>query len=123
MAGGVYSTSPRAEDLVHKFRQAGLRPCGVAANGLGMHVGPLGVTGLTVSRLGLGAGHLGGPELDERQAGSLLLHASVDMGVSFIDAARHAARRHGARLGLFGRRPAAAARVRSGVDSPACSAR
>jgi aryl-alcohol dehydrogenase-like predicted oxidoreductase len=37
-----------------------------------MHVGPLGVTGLTVSRLGLGAGHLGGPELDERRAGSLL---------------------------------------------------
>ena len=52
-----------------------------------MHTRPFGRTGLTVSALGLGAGHLGSPALGEDEAGSLLNQA-VDLGVTFIDTAR-----------------------------------
>lgn len=52
-----------------------------------MHTRPLGRTGLTVSALGFGAGHIGSPEMDEDAAGTLLNRA-VDLGVTFIDTAR-----------------------------------
>lgn len=48
---------------------------------------PLGHTGLTVSRLGLGAGQLGDASLDEAGA-ARLIHAAVDAGITFIDTAR-----------------------------------
>jgi aryl-alcohol dehydrogenase-like predicted oxidoreductase len=48
---------------------------------------PLGQTGLEVSLLGLGAGHLGSPELAERDV-ERLLHGALDLGVTLFDAAR-----------------------------------
>ena len=47
---------------------------------------PLGDTGLTVSALGLGGGHIGGPELSEGEVERLLLGA-VDAGVTLVDTA------------------------------------
>jgi aryl-alcohol dehydrogenase-like predicted oxidoreductase len=49
-----------------------------------MQPSPLGATGLTVSRLGLGAGHLGG--LTPAAVGDLLAHAA-DLGLTLIDTA------------------------------------
>jgi aryl-alcohol dehydrogenase-like predicted oxidoreductase len=46
-----------------------------------------GATGLRVSRLGLGAGHIGGDDLDEREV-ARLLHGALDAGVTLIDTAR-----------------------------------
>jgi aryl-alcohol dehydrogenase-like predicted oxidoreductase len=46
---------------------------------------PLGQTGLEVSPLGLGAGHLDG--LDDSEA-ARLIHGAVDLGITFIDTAR-----------------------------------
>ena len=46
-----------------------------------------GSTGLQVSALGFGAGHIGGSELSEEQAAQLL-SAALDMGITFIDTAR-----------------------------------
>ncbi len=46
-----------------------------------------GDTGLKVGALGFGAGHIGGPELSEEQAGTILNRA-VDQGVTLIDTAR-----------------------------------
>ena len=46
-----------------------------------------GNTGLKVGALGFGAGHIGGPELSEEQAGTILNRA-VDRGVTLIDTAR-----------------------------------
>jgi aryl-alcohol dehydrogenase-like predicted oxidoreductase len=46
-----------------------------------------GNTGLTVSALGFGAGQIGGAELTEDQAGTLLNRA-VDLGINLIDTAR-----------------------------------
>ena len=48
---------------------------------------PFGKSGLTVSALGLGAGHIGSPELSE-DAVARLLHGAVDIGVNLIDSAR-----------------------------------
>ncbi len=48
---------------------------------------PFGDTGLEVSVIGLGAGHIGGAGYDDGDAGRLL-HAAVDAGVTFIDTAR-----------------------------------
>jgi aryl-alcohol dehydrogenase-like predicted oxidoreductase len=48
---------------------------------------PLGNTGLTVSCLGLGAGHIGSDAMDERDAGRLLNRA-LDLGISLVDTAR-----------------------------------
>jgi aryl-alcohol dehydrogenase-like predicted oxidoreductase len=61
-----------------------------------MHVRPLGQTGLQVSALGLGAGHLDG--LDDTQA-ARLIHGAVDLGVTLIDTARG----YGASEELLGR--------------------
>ncbi len=47
----------------------------------------LGNTGLTVSALGFGAGHVGRPELDEADVGRLL-NGALDMGITLVDAAR-----------------------------------
>lgn len=52
-----------------------------------MQYRPFGRTGLTVSVLGFGAGHVGGHELTEDEAGTIL-NAAVDRGVTLIDTAR-----------------------------------
>lgn len=52
-----------------------------------MHTRPFGQTGLTVSVLGFGAGHIGSPEMSEDAACSLL-NLAIDLGVTFIDTAR-----------------------------------
>jgi aryl-alcohol dehydrogenase-like predicted oxidoreductase len=46
-----------------------------------------GQTGLIVGALGFGAGHAGGPELSEHEAGTLLNRA-VDLGLTLVDTAR-----------------------------------
>ncbi|HWU89314.1 MAG TPA: aldo/keto reductase [Kofleriaceae bacterium] len=51
-----------------------------------MQARPLGATGLTVSELGLGAGPLGGPHLDDAAA-ERLLRGAVDLGITLIDTA------------------------------------
>ena len=48
---------------------------------------PFGRTGLSVSPLGLGAGEIGGDQLDERDV-ETLLRTAVDCGVTLIDSAR-----------------------------------
>jgi aryl-alcohol dehydrogenase-like predicted oxidoreductase len=48
---------------------------------------PLGITGLHVSALGLGAGRLGDASVAEEHAGALL-NASLDAGITLIDTAR-----------------------------------
>jgi len=60
---------------------------------------PFGATGLTVSALGLGAGRLGGDDLDDAGADAVL-GAALDAGVTLIDAARSYGRAE-ARLGRF----------------------
>jgi aryl-alcohol dehydrogenase-like predicted oxidoreductase len=52
-----------------------------------MQTRPFGRTGLAVSALGFGAGHVGGTEMSEDEAGTLLNRA-VDLGVTFFDTAR-----------------------------------
>jgi aryl-alcohol dehydrogenase-like predicted oxidoreductase len=47
---------------------------------------PLGDSGLLVSALGFGAGQIGGPDLTEEEAGTVLNRA-VDLGVTFVDTA------------------------------------
>ncbi|MCZ2405065.1 aldo/keto reductase [Paenarthrobacter sp. Z7-10] len=47
----------------------------------------IGDSSLTVSALGFGAGHIGGPDLDERAAHALLDRV-LDLGITFIDTAR-----------------------------------
>lgn len=51
-----------------------------------MHYSDYGTSGLKVSALGYGAGHIGG-EMDENVAGELL-NRIVDMGINLIDTAR-----------------------------------
>ena len=51
-----------------------------------MRVRPLGKTGLTVSEIGLGAGPLGGADVDDAQAVDLVV-AAIDRGVTLIDTA------------------------------------
>jgi aryl-alcohol dehydrogenase-like predicted oxidoreductase len=46
-----------------------------------------GKPGWSVSALGLGAGHIGDPELDEACVG-VLLNSALDMGITLIDSAR-----------------------------------
>jgi len=46
-----------------------------------------GHTGLKVSVIGLGAGHIGGPQADEKKI-ELLLNGSLDHGINLIDTAR-----------------------------------
>jgi aryl-alcohol dehydrogenase-like predicted oxidoreductase len=48
---------------------------------------PLGATGLLVPPLGLGAGELGDPALEDDQVGRLL-NGALDLGATFIDTAR-----------------------------------
>jgi len=48
---------------------------------------PFGRAGLTVPRLGFGAGHVGDPGLAEDEVGRLL-HGALDLGVTLIDTAR-----------------------------------
>lgn len=48
---------------------------------------PFGNTGLAVSRLGFGGGHVGSPTMDDKDAG-ILLNALLDSGVKLIDTAR-----------------------------------
>ena len=52
-----------------------------------MELRPFGTTGLTVPVLGLGAGHVGDPALDETEVGRLL-NGALDLGVTLIDTAR-----------------------------------
>ena len=52
-----------------------------------MIVRDFGSTGLKVSALGFGAGHVGGEGMSEDQAGTLL-NAALDRGVTFFDTAR-----------------------------------
>ena len=47
---------------------------------------PYGATGLEVSAIGLGAGHIGGADMDERDV-ERLLHGALDRGVTLIDTA------------------------------------
>lgn len=51
-----------------------------------MRARPLGATGLVVSELGLGAGPLGGSELDDAAA-ERLIHGALDLGITLIDTA------------------------------------
>ncbi|PWK13059.1 aldo/keto reductase [Tumebacillus permanentifrigoris] len=46
-----------------------------------------GNTGLTVSALGYGAGHIGRPEMTEQEA-EQILHTVLDLGITLIDTAR-----------------------------------
>src|SRR4051812_42909541 len=46
-----------------------------------------GATGLVVSSLGFGAGHIGGAELDDQAAGRIL-GAALDFGITLFDTAR-----------------------------------
>ena len=46
-----------------------------------------GNTGLKVSALGFGAGHVGDPSMDESAVGALL-NAALDAGVTLVDTAR-----------------------------------
>lgn len=48
---------------------------------------PFGDTGLTVSAVGFGAGHIGGEDYDDAAAGRLL-GVALDAGVTFVDTAR-----------------------------------
>lgn len=48
---------------------------------------PFGTTGIFVSALGFGAGHIGAPDMTEDHAGTLINRA-VDRGINFIDTAR-----------------------------------
>jgi aryl-alcohol dehydrogenase-like predicted oxidoreductase len=48
---------------------------------------PFGNTGLTVSILGFGAGHIGSQEMDEKSA-ETLLNSILDLGINLIDTAR-----------------------------------
>jgi aryl-alcohol dehydrogenase-like predicted oxidoreductase len=59
---------------------------------------PLGTSGVFVSALGFGAGHIGADGHDERQV-SALLDSAVELGVTFIDTARG----YGASEGRIGR--------------------
>jgi aryl-alcohol dehydrogenase-like predicted oxidoreductase len=52
-----------------------------------MRADDFGATGLRVSKLGLGAGQIGGDDLDEREVENLL-HGALDAGVTLIDTAR-----------------------------------
>ena len=52
----------------------------------GVHSRLLGATGLTVSELGLGAGPLGGSDLDDATA-ERLVRGAIDLGVTLIDTA------------------------------------
>jgi aryl-alcohol dehydrogenase-like predicted oxidoreductase len=52
-----------------------------------MDTRPFGTTGLSVSVLGFGAGHIGDPALAEEEVGRLL-QGALDLGVTLIDTAR-----------------------------------
>jgi aryl-alcohol dehydrogenase-like predicted oxidoreductase len=52
-----------------------------------MDTRPFGTTGLTVPRLGFGAGHVGDPALEEAEVGRLL-QGALDLGVTLFDTAR-----------------------------------
>lgn len=60
---------------------------------------PFGTTGLSVSPLGLGAGEIGDPALDDREV-EALLRAAVELGVTLIDTARSYGRSE-ERIGRF----------------------
>ncbi len=60
---------------------------------------PFGTTGLSVSPLGLGAGEIGDPALDDREV-EALLRAAVERGVTLIDTARSYGRSE-ERIGRF----------------------
>jgi aryl-alcohol dehydrogenase-like predicted oxidoreductase len=60
---------------------------------------PLGNTGITVSALGLGAGRIGGDDLDDAGADALL-SAALDAGVTLLDTARSYGRSED-RIGRF----------------------
>lgn len=79
---------------------------------------PFGSTGLQVSVVGLGAGHIGGSSYDESVA-AVLLQGALDAGVTFIDTARGYGRseeligRH-----LAGRREEVVLSTKVGYDVP-----
>jgi len=79
---------------------------------------PFGATGLTVSALGLGAGHLGANNLDEAEVDALL-GAALEIGVTLIDAARSYGRAE-ARIGRFlqGRRDGVVLATKGGYGIP-----
>ena len=52
-----------------------------------MHTHPYGNSGLEVSALGFGSGHIGSPQMSEDEAGTLLNRA-LDRGITLIDTAR-----------------------------------
>jgi aryl-alcohol dehydrogenase-like predicted oxidoreductase len=60
---------------------------------------PFGTTGLSVSPLGLGAGEIGDPALDDREV-EALLRVAVEIGVTLIDTARSYGRSE-ERIGRF----------------------
>lgn len=64
-----------------------MTPAPPVRNNGGMDRVSFGATGLTVSRLGLGAGALGDPGRPEADA-ARLLDAALDLGVTLLDAAR-----------------------------------
>ncbi len=75
---------------------------------------PFGRTGLTVSALGLGAGHIGGDEIDDAGADALL-GAALEAGITLLDTARSYGRSE-ARIGRFlaGRRDRAVIATKGG---------
>jgi aryl-alcohol dehydrogenase-like predicted oxidoreductase len=79
---------------------------------------PLGATGLTVSALGLGAGHLGGDEIGDAGA-EALLGAALDAGVTLVDTARSYGRSE-ERIGRFlgGRRDDVVIATKGGYGIP-----
>lgn len=52
-----------------------------------MEIRDFGLTGLKTSVLGFGAGHIGSPEMEEREV-TRLLNQAVDLGINLIDTAR-----------------------------------
>ena len=79
---------------------------------------PFGATGLTVSALGLGAGRIGGDDLDDDDADALL-GAAIDAGVTLVDTARSYGRSE-ERIGraLAGRRDGVVLATKGGYGIP-----
>lgn len=81
---------------------------------------PFGASGLVVSALGLGAGRLGGDDLDDAGA-EAVLGAALDAGVTLIDSARSYGRseeRIGRFLSVAGRRDAVVLSTKGGYGIP-----
>jgi aryl-alcohol dehydrogenase-like predicted oxidoreductase len=82
---------------------------------------PFGATGLVVTAVGFGAGHIGGDDLTDAEAGRLL-NGVVDLGIRLIDTARGYGRSE-ERIGrhLAGRRGEIVLSTKIGYGIPGCA--